>query len=367
MDLRKDDVLDHGYREKHIIVFVQHMTDGGAERVLSELISYWHKKNARVTVVETTPKKYKESYYIPNGVEDVKLPYTNRKFIDYLIGFLFMSRIMRKNPKATVLAFTETMILKLALTLPFVNNRIVLSLRNDPVSTPDSKVYRRLRDWAFQKSDANVFQTIDALQYFPQSVREKSIIIPNPINPDIPEMYSGLREKKIVAVGRLTGQKNFRMLINAFSLLHKDFPDYSLYIYGRGELEEELIKQAKDLGIADYVIFPGFSEHIYQDILKSALYVSSSDFEGISNSMLEALALGLPSVVTDCPAGGARLAINDRENGMLVPTGDEQALYTAMKYMLENPEEAIRMGKNAAHIRERWPIEKIAERWLELF
>ena len=87
----------------------------------------------------------------------------------------------------------------------------------------------------------------------------------------------------------------------------------------------------------------------------------------ISNSMLEALALGLPSVVTDCPAGGARLAIQDRENGMLIPTGDEQALYTAMKYMLENPEEASRMGNNAAKIRERWPIEKIADRWLELF
>ena len=367
MNLQKDSGLDNQYKEKNILVFVQHMTDGGAERVLSELISYWYKKGARVTVVETTPKKFKESYYMPDGVEDIKLPNTTIKLIDYAIIYLSMIRIMRKNPKASVLAFTEAMILKLALTFPFVKNRIVLSLRNDPVSTPESKVYRRLRDWAFQKSDANVFQTTDAMHYFPQEVWKKSVIIPNPINPDIPDMYSGLREKKIVAAGRLTGQKNFKMLINAFSRLHKDFPDYCLYIYGRGELEGELRKQAEDLGIADSVVFPGFSEHIYQDIRKSALYVSSSDFEGISNSMLEALALGLPSVVTDCPAGGARLAINDHENGILVPIGDEQALYIAMKYMLENPEEAIRMGKNAAQIRERWPIEKIADRWLELF
>ena len=367
MDLKKDDMLDNPHMKKHIIVFVQHMTDGGAERVLSELISYWHTKNARVTVVETSPKKFKECYYMPDDVEDIKLRSTKIKYIDYAIVYLSMIRIMRKNPKASVLAFTEATILKLALALPFVNNRIVLSLRNDPVSTPDSKIYRRLRDWAFQKSNANVFQTADAMHYFPQEVWSKSVIIPNPINPDIPEVYTGLREKKIVAVGRLSKQKNFKMLINAFALLHKDFPEYSLYIYGRGELEDELRKQTEDLGVTENVVFPGFSQHIYQDICKSALYVSSSDYEGISNSMLEALALGLPSVVTDCPAGGARLAITDRENGLLIPTGDEQALYTAMKYMLENPEEAIRMGKNAAKIRESWPIEKIADRWLELF
>lgn len=367
MELQNNDLVDNPYKEKHIIVFVQHMTDGGAERVLSELISYWHLKNARVMVIETAPKMFKESYCLPDGVKDIKLRNTNIKYINYAIIYISMIKIMRKYPKASVLAFTESMILKLALTLPFVNNRIVLSLRNDPVSTPDSKIFRRLRDWAFSKSNANVFQTADAMHYFPPEVWEKSVIIPNPINPDMPEAYTGLREKKIVAVGRLSKQKNFKMLINAFTHLHKDFPEYSLYIYGRGELEDELRKQAKDLGVADYVVFPGFSEHIYQDIRKSALYVSSSDYEGISNSMLEALALGLPSVVTDCPAGGARLAIQNRENGLLVPTADEQAFYTAMKYMIENPEDAERMGMNAARIRERWPIEKIADRWLELF
>ncbi len=367
MSFEKEVAQEIYFNRKHILIFVQHMTDGGAERVLSELISYWYSEHTRVTVVETTPKMFKESFYMPEGVEDIKIRNTGIRLIDYVIIFISMIKIMHKNPKASVLAFTESMILKLALTLPFVNNRIVLSLRNDPVSTPKSKIFRCLRDWAFKKSDANVFQTTDAMEYFPESVRGKSVIIPNPINPEIPEMYSGERKKEIVAMGRLSTQKNFKMLINSFAVLHKEFPDYSLFIYGRGDLEEELRKQTEDLGISDCVVFPGFSEHIYQDIRECALYVSSSDFEGISNSMLEALALGLPSVVTDCPAGGARLAITDHENGILVPVGDEQALYTAMKYMLENPEEACRMGKNAATIRERWPIEIIADRWLELF
>lgn len=358
---------DNAQEKKHLLIFVQHMSDGGAERVLSELISFWVKKRIRVTIVETAPQMYRESYCLPDGIEDVKLKASKNKLTDYAVISQSMISIMRKNPQATVLAFTESMILRLALTLPFVKNRIVLSLRNDPVSTPDSKLYRRLRDWAFSKSDANVFQTADAMNYFPQAVQDKSVIIPNPINPDLPEVYTGPREKKIVAVGRLSIQKNFRMLIKAFALLHKDYPDYFLVIYGRGELEDELKKQAEDLSVSDCVIFSGFSEHIYQDIQKSTMYVSSSDFEGISNSMLEALALGLPSVVTDCPAGGARLAIRNYENGILVPVGDEQAFYEAMKYMLDHPEDACRMGENAAKIRERWPIEKIANQWLELF
>ena len=352
---------------KQILIFVEHMTDGGAERVLSELITQWNKKHTQLIVVETAPEKFQNCYNLPEEVDVIKLNNSKIQLLQYGNIFVSMIRIMHQYPSASVLAFTESMIIKLALTLPLVRNRIVLSLRNDPLLTPNPKLYRRIRDWAFLKADACVFQTPDAMNYYPQQVKEKSVIIPNPINPDIPEAYTGTREKKIVAVGRLSSQKNFKMLIQAFAMLHEDYPDYPLIIFGRGEAEAELKRLAADLQVSDFVLFPGFSDNIYQDIQKSALYVSSSDYEGISNSMLEALALGIPSVVTDCPAGGARLAITDHENGILVPVGDTKSLYMAMKYMLDHPEEAERMGRNAAKIRERWPIDTIANLWLELF
>ena len=68
------------------------------------------------------------------------------------------------------------------------------------------------------------------------------------------------------------------------------------------------------------------------------MFVSSSDFEGISNSMLEALGMGLPVVVTDCPVGGARMVIKSGENGILVPVGDTQAMYEAMRSVLKDPD-----------------------------
>ena len=165
-----------------------------------------------------------------------------------------MIQIMKKYPDASVLAFTEAITLRLAFAMPFVKNRIVLSLRNDPVATPVQRLYRRIRDHAFNKADACIFQTADARDYFSSSMRLKSAIIPNPINPDLPEMYEGPRDKTIVAVGRLSEQKNFSMLIDAFSKLHVDYPEYKLIFFGRGELEEKLKKQAMDLQISDFVV-----------------------------------------------------------------------------------------------------------------
>ena len=96
-------------------------------------------------------------------------------------------------------------------------------------------------------------------------------------------------------------------------------------------------------------------------------YVSSSDYEGMSNSMLEALAMGIPAVCTDCPIGGARTVINDKQNGLLVPTGNAEALYQAMKFIVENPEAAKEMGISASKLRNKLNIHDIANEWTKLF
>ena len=97
----------------------------------------------------------------------------------------------------------------------------------------------------------------------------------------------------------------------------------------------------------------------------SAIFVSSSDYEGISNSMLEALGMGVPTICTDCPIGGAREMISDGENGILVPVGDDNTLYLAMKKIIENPDFANKISNNAVRIRDQYPVRKIAEEWLK--
>ena len=274
---------------------------------------------------------------------------------------------MREHSNATVLAFTKGTQYLIAIASFFTKNRIVVSERNDPYTTPSKKSRRLLRDLAFSKADKCVFQTADAKGFFSKEIQEKGIVIPNPINPDLPDRYIGDREKKIVAVGRLHPQKNFGLLIRAFSCIHKDYPEYKLVIYGRGNQENELRALISALDLNEYVELPGFSDDIYQDILKSSVYVSSSDYEGMSNSMLEALALGIPSVVTDCPIGGARMIIKNNVNGILVPVGDEKAMYDAIRRILSDKKFADMLSDEAYKIRADLPVEKIAREWLELF
>ena len=93
------------------------------------------------------------------------------------------------------------------------------------------------------------------------------------------------------------------------------------------------------------------------------MFVCTSDYEGLSNSMLEAMAIGLPCVCTDCAGGGARMMIRDHENGLLTPVGDAQAVYAAMKEIIETPLLAQQLSAAASAVRGQLSISQIADRW----
>ena len=101
-------------------------------------------------------------------------------------------------------------------------------------------------------------------------------------------------------------------------------------------------------------------------MIDATMYVSSSNYEGISNSMLEALGMGIPTIVTDCPVGGARMVINNGLNGVLVPVGDTNAFYLAMKKIIEDKEFARSISKEAVKISKVYPIEIISKEWIEV-
>ena len=191
------------------------------------------------------------------------------------------------------------------------------------------------------------------------------MVIPNPLEPK-EEPYAGAREKRIVAVGRLNVQKNHKLLLRAFAAFTKGHSGYVLEIYGQGEQEAELRALAGKLEIDGSVIFKGFSTHVLSDIRTASMYVLSSDYEGISNSMLEAMALGLPVIATDCPIGGSRMYIRDGVNGLLVPVGDAGALAGAMGKLADDPAIGERLGAEAVKLREELTVSKIADRFLAL-
>ena len=106
---------------------------------------------------------------------------------------------------------------------------------------------------------------------------------------------------------------------------------------------------------------------IFDKLYDSSLFVLSSNFEGMPNALIEAMALGLPVISTDCPCGGPSFLISNKVNGILVKVGDKNEIVNAMRFMLNNKEKAIFMGENAFLLRERLSEQTVNKQWFDYF
>ena len=146
----------------------------------------------------------------------------------------------------------------------------------------------------------------------------------------------------------------------------EDFPEYHLHYYGSGSLEKKLRECAKELDIISKVTWHGFCIDAKQKIVDAGIFVLPSNYEGVSNAMVEAMAMGIPVIATNCPIGGAATYIRNGENGLLVPVNDAKEMVAAMKKIASNSLLAKRLSDNSRKIREEYPARVIADRLLEI-
>ena len=349
--------------KKKISLIIPMLGGGGAERVLSYIANYFDDKGYEVTIYTFLDDKV--FYEINDGVKHVHLNvYHKNKVLKQIKRVFALRRALRSDGSETVISFDRFIGIPAAL---FLGKKVISSERNDPYSNVKPKSFWAwLRSFLYARCDTMVFQTEYAKGYFSNKIQKNSVIIPNPIPDGLPDRFEGEREKKIVAVCRLVEQKNLPMMFTCVSKLLTEYPDYKFYLYGEGVMRKSLENHIAESKLEDRFILCGYVTDIPQRIRDAAMYISTSDFEGISNSMLEALALGIPSVCTDCPAGGAAMAIQSGENGILVPVRDCKAMYNAMKYIADNPDEAEKMSERAVEIREKWSADKICAEWERL-
>lgn len=347
-----------------IAFVVGSLAGGGAERVVSVLASKMAAEGNIVKVILIAANK--TTYPIDAAVEIADC--TKRVGVP---GLSFVNRVsMIKeeinsfNADVTV-SFTVAVNIYAILACMFSRRKLVVCERNDPRFDPIDKKSRFMRGLFYRFADGYVFQTTGERDYFSKKIQNKSVVIPNPISDNLPAPYTGERSKRIVSAGRLVKQKNYPMAIKAFSVFYKDHPDYVYEIYGDGPLKESLQQYAKECGVENSVKFMGTSKTLYTDILDSAVFVLSSDYEGLSNSMIEAMALGIPTVSTDYPSGGARDFIVNGENGFTVNCGDAEQLAEILMSICINTQNMVEVGKESAKIRQLLDSTVIEHEWVE--
>ena len=296
----------------------------------------------------------------------IPLLYTSeRKNIVYnsaLRLYRFAKYLLKSKIDAYVVMLPVTTIMMLRLRF-LTKAKVIAAERVDPSQYPVKK-QKQLKRLA-KKANGWVFQTEEEKAWYGVTTGKAMVeVIPNAINPDfIKAPYQGERKKTIVTAGRLTEQKNHALLIKAFARISPSFPEYQLVIYGEGPMKETLVSVSEEEGIGEKVVFPGYTTNIGESIKEASLFVLSSDFEGMPNALMEAMALGLPCVSTDCDGGGAKFLIENEKNGLLVSKGDVNALATVMERMLSDREFAEQCGREAHYICERLAPEKIYGKW----
>ena len=345
-----------------VLFVVDSLCEGGAGRVVARLASFFQRLglsvsilpvfdntikydvNSRVNVLRTFDKPLEHSV-----VERIKLIRESACETNADVVVSFLSYI---NLYAIVAGIGKKW-------------KTIVSERNNPYTDAGNKMIRFIRRYLYLLADGYVFQTNDARDYFFKHIRAKSCVIANPVADDIPEPYRGIRTKRIVSAGRLTRQKNYTLALIAMSKVLHDHPDYIYEIYGEGEERESITKLIQQLSIENNVVLKGHVTKLLDNIKDASVFVLSSDYEGMSNSLIEALAIGLPVVSTDHPIGGARQLISNGENGILVPVGKVDELTRAICDLIDNPELANRFGKAATRVRKDYSIEVVGNRWLK--
>ena len=343
------------------IVFVlPDMAGGGTERVVSLLADEYVSRGYQVSIMLFAGNQV--AYPLGERIDVVHTGDTSGgNPLIRIKRLIAMRRYYKRNAGCAIFAFSAMGAVFSVIAAVGIPHKILVSERNDPRKYEHQKI----RNWAYSKADKLVLQTEDMKKWFPENIRRKSAVIPNPVPQNLPEPYQGVRKKRVVSVARLEPQKNHRLLIEAFAEFLQEFPEYELHIFGIGELEETLKEKVRGLQLEDKIIFRGFSANVREEIIDSSMFVLSSDYEGISNSMIEALAMGVPVISTDCPVGGSRAYIEDENSGLLVPVGDSTALCNAMKRIAADEKLAQKLSDNAVKIRETYALSKIADRFLK--
>lgn len=340
---------------------------GGAERTIVYLAEYLREHNDDVTILCLTDTV---KYDVDAGIHLVKLGIPqnyssiSERAVHILQRFVRVNReIRRRKP--------DIVVCMISLSACYLSQwkrsyKLVVSERANPLEYGRKRGKKVVR--IYKIADGIIFQTQAVSNLYPKIAKRKKVVIPNAVGNRyaLNTVWQGKESKRIAAVGRLADAKDYPVMIRAFSIFRETHPHYELGIYGDGPLERGLKELAAELDLDGAVHFRGSRSDALKCVSKAACYVLSSKREGMPNTLLEAMAIGMPCISTDC-AFGPRELIQNEHNGLLVPVGDEQALADGIARLVDDKAFAKMCGVHARNIADTNSVNTICAEYRKLF
>lgn len=319
---------------------------GGGEKVLSMIANHMKDKGWDVDIVlMLSGEVNREHFNLNNKITILNLS-SSQSYVKNSLSWIYRIRKYVNNYKPDVIVSFFGRISAVVLTAT-IGKRIpiIVSERSNP--RRDGRGYLMLHycDFIYHRAKNLVFQTKSQQSCFSNSHTTKSIIIPNPIKIiDVPNVP--IEKDLVVTVGRLHPYKNQQMLIDAIEIVRKQVPNVMCILYGDGQLQEALNLSINKKGLQKNVILAGKKMNVLDYVARAKVFVMTSDLEGLSNALIEAMMLEKICITTDYE--GADELINNGVNGIIVQRKNVQELADQLiKILLDTGDEYLVMGKNA--------------------
>lgn len=333
------------------------LTGGGAERVVSVLSSALAEKGYEVGVLlfQTSQAEYALSHRVKRYQMDEETYASKAKRLR------FIRKVLKQTRPDYLIPFVFEPMLYCYIANLGLPTKYIATVRNYPRMYPAERWRRALAAWISTHCHRCMLQTREQAECFRWKSEDDWFVVPNPVDSRFLQVENSCRErvKRLTAVGRLNAQKDYPTMIAAFAMIADKFPEVELDIYGTGEEREHLEREIRDRHLESRIFLRGRTENVMDALHQADGYVLSSQYEGMPNALIEAMAVGLPCVAAACPTGPRDL-IEDGESGLLVPVGDPAALAAAMERLLSDPTLRKRLGENARKtIQEHYTLDSV--------
>lgn len=359
-----------------ITLVISSLSCGGAERVLVSMAKGFIDRGHNVTVVTLSEKDH-DFYVLPSDCTRIALGVLKQSanlaeaIANNIKRIAVIRQAIESSTPDVVISFLRITNVTTIIALLGTKHPVIVTEHNDARVFSYGVLWETLRRMTYPLCSCvvSVSQGVDlGFASLPES---KRAVIYNPIivkdSGDADELPTTINQDKqwLVSMGRLTEQKGFDLLLQAFAKIAPNYPDWQLLILGRGELRSQLSEMRDNLGLSEQVIFTGALSNPFAVLKQAKLFVMASRNEGFPMAHGEALACGLPVVCTDCPSGPGEMIRQDVD-GLLVPNGDVTGLATAMADLMSDESRRDNLAARAPEVLDRFGIAAIVKEWESL-